>query len=837
MTSLTVLKLKAKKYSEEKKYSEAENIYLSIINNNIIDDIEIDLGLADIYYHTKKFDKSKYFLEKSLEKVEVKNKDEIYSKLGDLALALNQLDVAIKNYTDALLINQNNFGAVVNLSVCYMRTNKFKKAIEGFNQAKIIEKNNFAIYINSGLSNYQLGLYEESIDDLKIALEINPNSALAYFHLGNGYLSLENYNQAEQSYKKSLQIDQLLIKSYINLGVIYQRTKRNELAVDVFTQAINLDSNSYIAFNNRGSSLKELGLYDKAISDYLISIKINDFYHESLSNIATTYLDINQLTLALEYIEKALNVKPDFERGLFIKGLILNQMNNKFDALKIFLEIERKNKKFAENYNLIGLILTELGHNKASREYHNRALELEPASLKYNWDAAFSEIPVIIGNDDNYDSIVINFEKKLLALENVIKENNEENFESIVGRTQPYYLAYLNNNNKDLLMRYGNICRSIMSKYDITNYDNKSFRNKLKFGIVSANIRYHSVWNAFLKGIVTKINKESIDLNVYYLDSKFDSETQLALANANKFEYGIKTLKDWIDIIKKDNLDVILYPEIGMNQKSLQLASIRLAKTQLTSWGHPETSGLPTLDYFLSSVLTEDESSQNNYSEKLIKLSNLGCFFEPPSLEADLVNFQDLGIKNNRNILLCLGLPNKFHPENDWIYIELIKRVKNVQLVFMKDGTGGYQILENRLKAAFSRSQLNYTEFVVFIPYLSRMGFNALMQKGTILLDTLYFSHFNTSMQALGNGTPVVTRYGNYMRSRATSAMLKVMDLNELIANSDIEYIEIIIKLTKDNYFYNFIKSKITNNVQKLYRDMTPIKELEQFLLSFSHND
>ena len=831
MKMINSLKIKAKEYIASGDYLKAENLYLKIIENDT-NDIEAINALANTYFFLNKYDESEIYLKKLLLISNVKNKDDIYSKLGDLAIAKNLIDVAIKFYSRSLKINKNNFGSLVNSSVCYMRLNRFEEAISGFNIAKNLNTKNLAIHINSGICNYHLGNYKNSIIDIENALKLNIDYPVAYFHLGNNYLSLNLYDLAEINYKKSIKLDPKLLKSYINLGVIYQKTNRNELAIDIFTEAIELDNKSYIAYNNRGSSYKEIGRYNEAISDYLVSIELNKNYYEPLSNIAITYLDVNELFLALSFIEKALIVKPGLAKGLFNKGLILNQMGDKYSALKLFLELVNNNEADAETFNLIGLVLTELGHNKKAKEYHNRALELEPKSLKFNWDAAFAEIPVIVGKDDVLDNILTNFSKKLSILEAIIKDKNENDYEKIVGRTQPYYLAYLNTDNKEVLMQYGKICRSIMSKYDNKITNTKLKDEKLRFGIVSAHIRYHSVWNSFLKGIVTALNKKNIDLYIYYIDSKYDVETEVAKLNSFKFEYGVKILQDWIEIVKTDQLDVILYPEIGMNQKALQLASIRLAKTQMTSWGHPQTSGLDSIDYFLSSDFAENLSSQQAYSEKLIKLPGLGFYFEPPSLNIEEKDFNELGLKLESNIILCLGLPNKFHIENDWIYIELVRNIKNIQLVFMKDATGGYQVLESRLKLAFFESKIRYENNVVFLPYLSRDGFNSLMRRAKVYIDTVYFSSLNTTLQSLGNILPVVTLTGDFLRNNTSSGILKAMELYELIAVSKENYINIISKLISDSDYYLRIKKIIFQNLKLIYKDTSPILALENFLIN-----
>jgi predicted O-linked N-acetylglucosamine transferase (SPINDLY family) len=334
-----------------------------------------------------------------------------------------------------------------------------------------------------------------------------------------------------------------------------------------------------------------------------------------------------------------------------------------------------------------------------------------------------------------------------------------------------------------------------------------------------------------LKGIVSQIDKKRFDLYIYYLEGTQDDQTNIASECAKKFIIGQYSLKKWADLISNDNLDIILYPEIGMNKLTTQLACLRLANMQCTSWGHPETSGLPTIDYYISAELTEKTNSQENYSEKLLKLNNLGSYFEPPSLDLTEYDFINNGLNTESKLFLCLGYSNKYHPDNDDILISLAKRFPDYQFVFIQDVWGNYKILQNRLHEKFAVENLDNSNTLKFIPYPSREGFNTLMSNSRLLLDTVYFSHFNTSMQALGNTLPVVTIEGQFMRSRATSGMLKMIHLDELIVVDKISFINLITRLTEDNDYYEFIKEKIKGNVQLLYKDLSPIRSLENFFI------
>ena len=105
--------------------------------------------------------------------------------------------------------------------------------------------------------------------------------------------------------------------------------------------------------------------------------------------------------------------------------------------------------------------------------------------------------------------------------------------------------------------------------------------------------------------------------------------TRHALASVDRPDSGPRPALDWARIIRDRDLDALIYPELGMNETTLALATLRLAPQQLAAWGHPETSGLPTLDGFLSAELFEPPDAQDHYTEPLVRLPNLGVHCEP----------------------------------------------------------------------------------------------------------------------------------------------------------------------------------------------------------------
>jgi predicted O-linked N-acetylglucosamine transferase (SPINDLY family) len=116
---------------------------------------------------------------------------------------------------------------------------------------------------------------------------------------------------------------------------------------------------------------------------------------------------------------------------------------------------------------------------------------------------------------------------------------------------------------------------------------------------------------------------------------------------------------------------VLLYPEIGMDATTVRLASLRLARVQLASWGHPITTGLPTLDGYLSAQALEPAGAAAAYREALLLLPRLGCSYVPFRTPAAPVDVADFGVMPADRVLVCAGAPPKYGSRYDELWIEV----------------------------------------------------------------------------------------------------------------------------------------------------------------------
>jgi predicted O-linked N-acetylglucosamine transferase (SPINDLY family) len=375
--------------------------------------------------------------------------------------------------------------------------------------------------------------------------------------------------------------------------------------------------------------------------------------------------------------------------------------------------------------------------------------------------------------------------------------------------------------------------------------------SKIRVGIASAHIRDHSVWNAITKGWVRHLDKDRFEVWLFQLGRTSDQETLRARGDVDHFEDQPKNLRAWLKTIREANLDVLIYPEIGMDALTTQLASLRLAPVQAATWGHPETTGLPTMDFYLSADGLEPVNAQENYSERLVRLPNLGVCVEPLTPSITVPDLRSLGLPDDEPLLLCPGTPFKYSPVHDQVWAHIAKGLRAAggkrgwariagrlrgrsrgRLVFFRSGNEFMdKLLAQRLRRAFDNAQVDFDAHVCLVPYLDRPRFFGLMQHAALMLDTVGFSGFNNALQAIETGLPVLAREGDFMRGRLASGIMRRMDLPHLVASTNEDFIQTAIRLALDASACRELRIQIAERRGILFHDVEPVRALERWLI------
>lgn len=716
--------------------------------------------------------------------------------VGTPALEAAPSDEKRPEMTKALAIEYMNQGSQ------FLAAGELDRAEQCYRQAIAAHPDFAEAHNNLGLVLKQKGIFDQAAACYQKAINLQPDYAEPHYNLGDMLDDHGKLNEAIACYQKALALKLDYVKAHNGMGVTRYAQGKLDEAISCYQRAITFDPGFVKAYSNLGAALHDQGKHLEAKASYQKALAINPDFVEALSNLGNTFNELGQTDEAIACYQRALAIKPDF---------------------------------VAAHSNL-GNVFNELGRSDEAAANYRQALQIKPDNADVLWKLAMAQIPAVAGSSDEIAASRKKFLRELAGLNAWFDASRAALGHNVVGTAQPFYLAYQEENNRDILLQYGTLCTRLMKNWQNQQAlpsSTPAQSNAIRVGIVSAHLSSHSVWYAIVKGWLQHLNRDRIELHLFHIGYKQDTETNLAKSLSSSFQQGKKGLRQWVDAILAKQVDVLIYPEISMDPMTIKLASMRLAPVQVASWGHPETTGLPTMDYYLSAAYLEPQDAQNYYTEQLICLPHLGCYYHPEPVANSVPDFASLGIVTGVPLLLCPGTPFKYAPQHDHVFVEIAHKLGKCQFVFFTHRLHGLSAkLRQRLECVFANANMNFNDYCAFIPWQERPVFYGLMKQADVFLDTIGFSGFNTAMQAVECGLPMVTKEGRFMRGRLASGILRRMGITELIANTEDDYVNLAVKLAQDAEYRQDVRKRIETARPVLFDDVAPVRALEDFLVN-----
>jgi predicted O-linked N-acetylglucosamine transferase (SPINDLY family) len=333
-------------------------------------------------------------------------------------------------------------------------------------------------------------------------------------------------------------------------------------------------------------------------------------------------------------------------------------------------------------------------------------------------------------------------------------------------------------------------------------------------------------------GWASLLDRRRFRLYGYHTGARSDGETRRVKELFARFVPGPLPVAGWCETIRGDAPHVVIFPEIGMDPMTAKLAALRVAPVQCASWGHPSTSGYPTIDYFLSSALMEPADAQSHYSERLVRLPNLGIAYVPPRIEPAPLKRDALGLRPDATVFWCGQDLPKFQPQFDSVFAQIAQRVADAQFIFVASPRGEFvtDAFRRRLAQAFGAAGLDAARHVVMLPRLPTAEFVGAAALCDISLDSIGWSGCNSALECLAAELPIVTWPGPQMRGRHSAAILEVLGVSETIAGSIEAYVDLAAQLAGDPARRAAICGVMAANRTRLYADPAPVRALEAWL-------
>ena len=651
-----------------------------------------------------------------------------------------------------------------------------------------------------GVIEFQQGNASNAARLIDKALALRPDYVEAWMDRGNTLCASDQPQQALPYYDQALLIAPDHAGALYNRGYALQLLHRPEEALANYDQALAANPNQAEILNNRGNVLGTLKRWHAALTSFDRALSIRPHFAAALSNRGNPLAELGRFPEALESYEQALTIDPNYADALYGRGNVLREMNCW----------------------------------QAAIESYTRALAIKPDHIAAKFALCIAELPILYSDEPEIALRRAAFEQRLRALcDEFDGDGTSAKWADGVADT-PFYLAYQGYNDRDLQAQFGALVSRIMrARYGPAQLPSPPQPSEpVRVGFVGGHFRRHSASTLQLRGWITQLDRRQFRICGYHTGFEEDDETKFYAASCDRFVRGPMLLDDWRETILADAPHVVIYPETMMDATAVALAAQRLARVQCSGWGHPGTSGLPTIDYFLGGDLMEPIDGQDHYSERLVRLPNLGGYVEPIDLPAASVGRDELGLRPGATVYWCGQSVFKYLPQFDRVFTGIASVVDNCQFVFFEHQKAAQvtELFRMRLERAFALFGMRAADYCVFLPRMPFAKFSAIFDQCDVVLDSIGFTGCNTTIASLSHRLPIVTVAGPLMRGRQTQGILKMMGVTETVAETVDEYVAIAIRLAQDLRWRMAIRARMAEHSHEIYRDRSCIVALEEFL-------
>lgn len=643
-----------------------------------------------------------------------------------------------------------------------------------------------------GVLAHQSGRHALACDLIRAAIAQNARTPSFHNNLGNALKARGALAEAVGAYRQALAIKPDYPEAHYNLGVTLHAQGDGEEAIDSYRRALSLRANHPESHYALANALASRGALEEAIACYRRALELRPAYADAWTNLGNALQAAGRLEEAVDAYGHALTVKSDLAEAHHNLGIVMLRLGRPAEALASCRQAVRSRPDYAQAHCSLGHALRENGESEAALASYRRALELDPDCAEARLGLTIAAVPILCDTAGQSASAAGEFMRSLDELE-AWSRSHPGRLGPLIGVVQPFHLPYGHRDVTAALGRYGTLaCREITGCWPQSDLPRAAplNRERIRMVVVSGHVREHPVWRVISRGLLANIDRGRLETIVYHTGAIQDDETAWAMKHADRFVQGPKPLASWLQELARERPDVIFYPEVGMDPLTCALAARRLAPVQVAGWGHPVTTGMPSIDLFVSGDLLEPPGAEQHYCETLVRLPGTGVFTEAsdtparhwdgPDRRAGVVRFA-----------LCQQ-PIKLDPADDALLARIAKAASPCELWLAapKNLPWAMSRVHERLSAALRREGLDPGQCLRVTDWLPRDRFLGFLEAMDVSLDSPAFSGYTTAWEALHRGLPVLTLAGPFLRQRLAAGLLTQIGLTEGITRSREEYLE-----------------------------------------------
>ena len=604
--------------------------------------------------------------------------------------------------------------------------------------------------------------FTDAVENYKKAIKINSNYFKAYNNLGACFYKFGKISDAIQNYKKAIEIEPNLAGAHNNLGVAFKELGEQEKSKAYYQKAIEIEPNHADAHNNLGVVFKELGEQEHSMACYQTAIEIEPNHADAHNNLGAEFKELKDYKKSIYHYEKNISIKPKSPIAYSNLGNVYKALGEYEKAVSWHQKAIQINPQYSDAYYNLGQLFEKFNEFDKAANSYQKAIEFQPdhsdANTNFLFNACWS----------NEDIDYLKFAKKYYKS---IKKYEDEELETIKNTSEKI----------------------------------------LKIGFISGDFRNHSV-AFFLLNTLENLKKKEVKLFAYSNNAAEDKVTKFIQQFFDKWTSVVhKTDKDLINLIRKDNIDILFDLSGHTGNNRLAVFKNRCAPTQVSWCGWLASTGVKEIDYIIGDQYATPLKDQSKFTEKIYQLKKIWQCFSILDLNSQSLNIKE---NNKENIIFGSFVNNAKISENvikTWS--KILNKVPDSKL-FLKctsfDNLTAKNNFLKRLNNKISEDRL------IIEGKSSKSDYLNSYNKIDIALDTFPTNGATTSFEASYMGVPILTKVieGNFW-FRCGESINKNLGMNDWIAKNEEDYIEKAVKFSSNKKNLILMKPELRNSALK----------------------
>jgi tetratricopeptide (TPR) repeat protein len=306
------------------------------------------------------------------------------------------------------ILNQQTTAELLELGRQWVRLEQYEFALDAFDRALTLSPESAEIWNEKGVALSKLNRYEEAniayekaivlhglplemskvsevkrIEDKHFKVrEGSPDEEVeAFFQKGLQQCHSGDYVGAIASFDRALEINPNSHVVWQGRGTALSSLGRYEEALANQEQSLKINSDNYYAWLGRGSLLCDhLGRKEEAITNFERALKINPDGFHAWHNCGIALSGLGRKEEAIISFDQALKIKPDFLSALLNRGIALSALGRKEEAIVNYDQALKIKPDYYEAWNNRGIVLFELGDYEGAVFHFDKALQIEPSN-------------------------------------------------------------------------------------------------------------------------------------------------------------------------------------------------------------------------------------------------------------------------------------------------------------------------------------------------------------------------------------------------------------------------------------------------------------------------